>query len=717
MNNSAFMDAKWIWLNEKDYPEFQHSKQTNEADSAGMHYCVAEFKQSFKLRDKPVFSALHIFADTKYRISINQSVLGVGPVNNGGDFVLKESLPLCYYSTFEFNAKKGNNEIFVEVQLSPTVLTETSQGKGGLIALCRFDFANGETQYLCTDESWLARRNTSWETEKRINFQNPQDEWKNAKEIKSIWQLKPSPILNLQEKFLDYSEIIVFDEYKHRIIEKNGNIYIKNGSPVTFFLDFNKIFAGYTYFEFKGSKVSIQTGIQEILGKTHETERVETDGGCSFRGIRLQSIGCLTVTVTFNDDNDCAFEKFGIISTHYPVNMQGEFKCSDKELEAIFDLGKHTEIICRQSLHLDSPLHQEHLACTGDYYIESLIDAVVLGDTSLSRFDIIRTCDLLRKTKGIMFHTTYSLILVQMITDYYKYSGDKSIFYDTIDALHILMKQFTKYADRDSLLHYPPNYMFVDWLYVDSFSLHHPPKTLGQGVLNAFYYKALTDMVFICTLLGGEKADYYKQQARQVKEAFNNTFWSNERGLYYEGLSTPEKENGYWRPENPNKLYFGQHTNTLAVLYDLADNKTAVKIMEKVIEDKTLSQAQPYFMHYVLEAIYKTSLFSKYGLSQIKRWARLVNECDKGLKEVFTGFDCDYSHAWGATPTFQLPTKLLGLEIIEAGFKKITLKPNLFGLSFADISITTPFGLIKAQLDNTGKTNFEIPPQIEYEIL
>lgn len=56
----------------------------------------------------------------------------------------------------------------------------------------------------------------------------------------------------------------------------------------------------------------------------------------------------------------------------------------------------HTLLICDRSIRLDSPMHQEPLGCTGDYYIESLMERAVSGETQLTRADIVRTAEILR---------------------------------------------------------------------------------------------------------------------------------------------------------------------------------------------------------------------------------------------------------------------------------------------------------------------------------
>jgi hypothetical protein len=425
----------------------------------------------------------------------------------------------------------------------------------------------------------------------------------------------------------------------------------------------------------------------------------------------MQSIGGYQITVENDSDKEIALADIGLVFTCYPVNSEGSFTCSDELLNKIYNVGKWTLKICRQTLHLDSPLHQETLGCTGDYFIVSLINYYTYGDPRLTRLDIIRTADFLRMNDGFMFHTSYSLIWIQMLTDYYKYTADVSVFKEVIDALHILLNRFHGYIGGTGLLENAPNYMFIDWVPINGFNMHHPPKALGQTCLNAFYYKALNEAAAVCDIINDDKADIYLKRAESIKTAVNNNLWDASKQLYFDGLNTPDSENS-WKPKNPEKRYFSRHANTLCVLYGIAEADNAVKIMEKVVSDKNLIQTQPYFMHYVLEAIYKVGLFDKYGLSEIRKWKVIVDECDKGMREGWGEFNGDYSHAWGATPTYQLPSKILGLKMIEPGFKKISLDINLFGLEYADIVVPTPYGDIIAKLNKDKQPDIKIPDGI-----
>ena len=712
----ALANAKTIWVNKEKYPDFQKSFETIMSDSDGYKFRVAEFKKVFNITKDVKKATITIFADCKFRLTVNSKVIGMGPVCAGGDFSNPHSLPKSYYTTYPINLVKGENEIYVEVQTIPDVMTDTSKGKPCLIANAEIVYFDSTVENICTDETWLSRATEAYSSKRHFRCSKMNADWENAVTTDNIWQLHPSPIKPLIEEYIPAKEIIIPDAYKERVKIDGNSISIKYGSPITIDCIFDKIYAGYPVLSFKNcNNITADIDCQEFIGQIcHDDKtriRIEEIYDFDYRSIRLQSIGVIRVSIVFTEKQDAEIKNIGIVSTHYDEPDNGTFCCSDDGLNRVFELCKHTLSICRQSLHLDSPYHQENLACTGDYYIESLMTYYCFGDTKLTRFDIVRTIDFLKMNDGFMFHTTYSLILLRMIHDYYMYSGDISIIEYSIDTLHLLLNRFDSYTTPDGLITNPPDYMFVDHVVYDSYSMHHPPRALGETVLNAFYYDALCMAEKICRIMNDEKASIYAERAIKLRESFNKTFYDSEKDLYFDGRNFKD-EVIEWRPCEENKRYYSVHSNTLAVLFGLCDENLRLTLMKKVLTEESLIQPNPYFMHFVIDAVYKVGLFEEYGLDILKRWVLLVDECDKGLKEVWDGFDCDYSHAWGGAPAYQLPARLLGIEIIEPGMKKIRLNPNAYGLDFVKINMPTPYGKIEVEIKQDGKTSILVPEKI-----
>ncbi len=708
--------ANTIWLDKVKYPEFQKGLETTGMPRGSLVLRIAEFKKIFNIEKEIKEAYITIFGDCKYRLSVNSEVIGMGPVCAGGDFSNPHSLPKSYYTTFPVNFKIGENEIFVEVQNIPEVMTETSKGKPCLIANVEIVYSDSTSEYIVTDETWLCRGTDKYRTacDYRCRFENAP--WNNAVITENIWNLHPSPIKPLVEETVLPVKIVVPDEFKERVFVKGNSFTIKYGSPVTVDCVFDKIYAAYPSVKFSACQNLIANiDCQEFLGQIcHDAKtriRIQDIYDLNFRGMRLQSIGVIRIGISFTEKQDATVENVSLVATHYDEPDDGTFVSSDSDLNEIFDLCKHTLSICRQSLHLDSPYHQENLACTGDYYIESLMAYFCFGDIKLTRFDIVRTIDFLEMNNYFMFHTTYSLILVRMIYDYYMFSGDKTILEYSIKTLHGLMERFNSYTADDGLVTNPPNYMFVDHIEHDGYAMHHPPRALGETVLNAFYYDALNNIQKICSILNDDKISVYNTRAEKLKKSFNKTFFDEEKCLYFDGRNFDDEEIE-WRPCERFKRYYSVHSNSLAVLYHLCDKDKSEKILRRVLTDKTLIQANPYFYHFIIDAVYENGLFDEFGIKLLRKWTDLVNECNKGLKEVWDGFDCDYSHAWGGTPAYQMPARFSGIEILEPGMKKIRLNPSSFGLDFAEIAIPSPYGKILIRAQKDGKTQISVPEKI-----
>ena len=138
------------------------------------------------------------------------------------------------------------------------------------------------------------------------------------------------------------------------------------------------------------------------------------------------------------------------------------------------------------------------------------------------------------------------------------------------------------------------------------------------------------------------------------------------------------------------------------------------------MEDICPGNIQPYFAHYLLEAIYNAGLSDKYTLKILETWKQPVLECTKGLVEGFfkpePTYSFDHSHAWGGTPLYSLPKALLGLEINKPGFSEITLKPSLLGLEKAKVELPTPYGLLVCDLQKNQDAVITYPEEMHVHI-
>ena len=391
-------------------------------------------------------------------------------------------------------------------------------------------------------------------------------------------------------------------------------------------------------------------------------------------------------------------------------------------MNTVLDTCRHTLKICRQTLHLDSTRHCEPLACTGDYYIESMMTPFAFGDMRLASFDILRTAELLVRENGRMFHTTYSLIWVRWLWDTYLLTGDISLLTRCRPALERLLSRFASYCGENGLVETAPDYMFVDWLVIDGYSLHHPPKALGQAVLNMFYFGALDAAAKVYGALSDDVAAHQCLVAReQLRRAIDTHLYDPDECVYIAGLHTPDAAEEYWGlPKNTDKRYVLPHANILAACFGVCDDTLGADLIHRVMQGAFTCDCQPYFLHFLFEAIFRLGLREQYTRPLLERWKAPVLACTKGLVEGFIppeeGYVFDHSHAWGGTPLYSFPTALLGLTVQKAGMTELTLSPSLLGLHHARVELLTPHGKVVCDMQEGAPPRITHPQEITVTI-
>ena len=128
-----------------------------------------------------------------------------------------------------------------------------------------------------------------------------------------------------------------------------------------------------------------------------------------------------------------------------------------------------------------------------------------------------------------------------------------------------------------------------------------------------------------------------REQGERIRLAMISLLWDDNRGLFFECLNTPTSEELICdlMPQNVEKRYYRKHANILAAYFGVFEQEQCQEILEKVINDNVLGNVQPYFMHFLLEAIFINGLREKYTLEVLNEWKPSIRECSKGLPEGF----------------------------------------------------------------------------------
>jgi hypothetical protein len=189
-------------------------------------------------------------------------------------------------------------------------------------------------------------------------------------------------------------------------------------------------------------------------------------------------------------------------------------------------------------------------------------------------------------------------------------------------------------------------------------------------------------------------ADVYNERAVQLSETIMSKYWDSSRGLF---------------SDTPEKKYFSQHANALAILTGLVDHDEVTDLANKLFTDKTLTPASIYFKYYLHQALVKAGLGNDY-LNWLDKWRENIA---MGLTTWAESSDISTArsdcHAWGASPNIEFYRTVLGIDTDAPGFSKVRIEPHPGNLKSISGSLPHHLGNITARyILEKGKWNFEI---------
>jgi len=721
-------EARWIWLAKGKWRSMAATRtqwiNRVEGGEDIQTPVMALFRKELTLSEEPLEVTAWVSADIRYRIFVNGRLAGRGPADIGGDYGDAVKPRHWFYDRLNLTNyfRKGTNVIAAEVSIRNMVASEVTTGRPGFLFEADIRTEESGSAKIASDMTWRAvpgdayvrtnvydagREPVGWMTAGFDDWR-----WPHVYELCQAdggrWKLRASEIPPLMEaRYMPMAIAPVQGNVMDSGCLSTGGISVDG--QASFRLDFDREITGYVNLKADGEAGSQVTISQKempgdkasrwsryILREGLQSHEVHFLGGFQYLTVEVKgNVRALEIGATF---------------TSYPVEYKGSFGCSDKKLNELWRVCRWTTQLCMQSYYLDSPIHQEPIGCTADYFVESLINYHAFGDKWLARQDLRKTALMLSKNGYDMFHTSYSLLWVQMLRDYYEYTGDMEIVEELAGDVHRLLGLFDSYVGPRGLVSEAPDYMFLDWVEVEGFNLHHPPAVMGMGYMTAFYYKALVDAQKMSMALGRKtRAGQYARRAEAVKNAFNRELWVGEKGLYRDGIPYVTKSlPGKWLPNDRDIVTYTPYVNSLAVLYGLAPKERYAAIMNEVL--KAASGVQPYFMHFVFEALAEAGLFEENAVCQMRRWDAMLAEHPASLKEMWNGGD--YSHAWGGSPGYQMSSKILGITPIDSGFGSIRVKPHTCGLKWARGQVPAPMGLIGVEwqkCDREFRMNVSVP--------
>jgi len=397
----------------------------------------------------------------------------------------------------------------------------------------------------------------------------------------------------------------------------------------------------------------------------------------------------------------------------YPFDdTDSDFISSDTVLNKVWDLCKYS-IKATSFLGVYVDGDRERIPYEADAYINQLGHYGVAREYSMARYS----------EEYLIHHPTWPtewiLQSLLMAWNDYLYTGNKESleqFYTDLKA-----KSLLPLADESGLIstktgkvtpevlssiHFDGTLKdIVDWPQTGILGLgkNEPGETDGfvfqnvNTVVNAYHFQAVKVLAQIAVQLG-KPADekLFSDQAMKLKKSFNEKLLDKKHGIYSDGIGTE---------------HASLHGNMFPLTFGLAPEKYVAKINE-FIQSRQMA-CSVYGSQFLLDAVYDGNN-ANYGLQLLtstsdRSWYNMIRVGSTISLEAWDNKykpNQDWNHAWGAAPANIIPRKLMGIEPLEPGFRKIQIKPQPASLEHAEIKCPTIRGDVLVSFQNKPQQLF-----------
>jgi len=778
--------ARWIW-------------SSHGGRERNVYYC---FRREFTLDDPPDKAELRITADTRYRLTINGSLVGDGP---------PFSQPyLTYYDERDVGPllAAGANVLAVVVHHLGTA----PDIRGGFLMELDVD---GETVAV-SDRSWRVRKADAWAENTfgvMVNVAAPFQEvmdsrlepegwmepgfdasgWEQATELATTrgivskleritdppavlpWSrlvprdipfmetsvLKPRAITCEEECLAVDHRVPVINlamglstvgaEIEHSALENPGAVLEGGRGRMTassstvhmdhrfdgvydpcVVYDFGRVITAYMEIEIDGPAGGmVDIGYVERLidGRFNNSlecqfaDRFVLPGGRRrFRSFNWR--GFRYVKVRFRECySEAVVTALHAVVTTYPYREQGSFSCDAEELARIWRMSRYTIRLCSHEFLMDTPWREQG-QWLGD------VAAVTLGGIYACFGDTAAAAKFLRQSAANQLFTgfitnrtnslsydwrncivDYSLFWIQALWEHYMYSGDEELVHRLYPTALKILFAFLDYIDEHGLIDTMPYWIFIDWAGME--------RRGECAALNALFYGTLESVRSMAEL----KEDAYVLRlvdglAAGIRESFSARLFDAGKGCFADA-----------NVDGALSERVSEHANMLAVQHGLCGAEAAHRIVDRLFVEQTMAytRAEPYFTWQTLKALDRIGRFDLALEIVGDRWgmmlARGATSCSEewGINgswragERYGTFQRTESHAWSACPAEFLTKRLIGLEIVEPGCRRVRLSPRLpAGLERYEVSYPTPLGPIRVARRG-ARVDVELPAGMESE--
>lgn len=394
------------------------------------------------------------------------------------------------------------------------------------------------------------------------------------------------------------------------------------------------------------------------------------------------------------------------IFVYKDVEYKGSFTCSDPLLNRIWDVGAYTVHLNMQEYVWDG-VKRDRLVWIGDMHPETTTIQAVFGEDDA----VERSLDFIREETPLPGwmnnYASYTMWYVIIVYDWYFHTGKKEFLEKQREYLEGVAEQLSQYIDENGQDTVREG-RFLDW------PSEGKAKVVDAGV-QAIHVWAVESLKKIFGILGDEKL--VKKCEADLKKLRS-----------YETDYEDSKQ--------------------AAALLVINGMKDAAEVNEKLLKQGGARGMSSFMGYYILTAramagdyqgclecireywggmlsLGATTFWEDFDVRWLENASRIDELPEEGKVDVhgtygdfcYVGYRHSFCHGWASGATPWLSENVLGIQVMEAGCRKVKIEPHLGDLEWAEGTYPTPYGTIRVEhrkmKDGSIDTRIDAPKEIE----
>ncbi len=456
----------------------------------------------------------------------------------------------------------------------------------------------------------------------------------------------------------------------------------------------------------------VETGSNEVMDlknntATNDHAMRDMELTCPYYGsIEIGSTGYRFVRLDLlTDDMLVNLKEVTAILRYRDIPYEGSFNCSDQRLNDIWMTGAYTVHLNMQEYIWDG-IKRDRLIWLGDMHPETSTISYVFGEDEsvYSSLDLaVKQYPLPNYFNGM---SAYSMWYLIMQYDWYMHFGNIDFVRkhgDYIKGLVDLIDTKVDAEGNDEL----GGGRFLDW----------PSSPNEKGVhsgYRALIVWAMNDAAKLCRILGDEPQ---AKKAEAIVARLNKKIMPSNNLKQAEGLMAIA---GLKSAEDAAKAILEGGPKGFSTFY-------GYYMLQALAMDGKYAEALDIISKFwggMLD-LGATTFWEDFNLDWVDNVGRIDEFVPAGKKDIhgdfgaycYPGFRHSFCHGWASGPTAWMSQHVLGIEPLEPGCRKVSVKPHLGNLEWAEGTCPTPMGNIYVkhvrQADGSVKSTIKAPKGVK----